>query len=81
MACHRDDRRAAGISRRARTLIDKFSSRRITVVGDVMLDRFLIGRVSTHVAGGSSRGGVRSRRSASAAPNVANNLRAAARST
>ena len=31
---------------RAHELIDKFSSRRITVVGDVMLDRFLIGRVS-----------------------------------
>jgi D-beta-D-heptose 7-phosphate kinase/D-beta-D-heptose 1-phosphate adenosyltransferase len=31
---------------RARELVDKFSSRRITVVGDVMLDRFLIGRVS-----------------------------------
>jgi len=36
-----------GISQaRAYELIDKFSSRRITVVGDVMLDRFLIGRVS-----------------------------------
>lgn len=33
-------------SARAHELIDKFSSRRITVVGDVMLDRFLIGRVS-----------------------------------
>jgi D-beta-D-heptose 7-phosphate kinase/D-beta-D-heptose 1-phosphate adenosyltransferase len=33
-------------STRAHQLIDKFSSRRITVVGDVMLDRFLIGRVS-----------------------------------
>ena len=31
---------------RAHELIDLFSSRRITVVGDVMLDRFLIGRVS-----------------------------------
>ena len=31
---------------RAHELIDKFASRRITVVGDVMLDRFLIGRVS-----------------------------------
>lgn len=31
---------------RAYELIDRFSSRRITVVGDVMLDRFLIGRVS-----------------------------------
>jgi D-beta-D-heptose 7-phosphate kinase/D-beta-D-heptose 1-phosphate adenosyltransferase len=31
---------------RAHELIDKFSTRRITVVGDVMLDRFLIGRVS-----------------------------------
>lgn len=31
---------------RAHELVDKFSSRRITVVGDVMLDRFLIGRVS-----------------------------------
>jgi len=31
---------------RAHELIDKFSSRRITVIGDVMLDRFLIGRVS-----------------------------------
>ena len=31
---------------RAHELIDRFSSRRITVVGDVMLDRFLIGRVS-----------------------------------
>ena len=31
---------------RAHELIDKFSSRHITVVGDVMLDRFLIGRVS-----------------------------------
>jgi rfaE bifunctional protein kinase chain/domain len=31
---------------RAHELIDKFSSRRIAVVGDVMLDRFLIGRVS-----------------------------------
>lgn len=31
---------------RAHELIDRFSTRRITVVGDVMLDRFLIGRVS-----------------------------------
>ena len=31
---------------RAHELIDHFASRRITVVGDVMLDRFLIGRVS-----------------------------------
>jgi rfaE bifunctional protein kinase chain/domain len=31
---------------RAHELIDQFASRRITVVGDVMLDRFLIGRVS-----------------------------------
>ena len=31
---------------RAHELIDKFSSRRITVVGDVMVDRFMIGRVS-----------------------------------
>jgi len=31
---------------RAHQLIDHFTSRRITVVGDVMLDRFLIGRVS-----------------------------------
>ena len=31
---------------RAHELIDRFSSRRIAVVGDVMLDRFLIGRVS-----------------------------------
>jgi D-glycero-beta-D-manno-heptose-7-phosphate kinase len=31
---------------RAHELVDKFSTRRITVVGDVMLDRFLIGRVS-----------------------------------
>ena len=31
---------------RAHELIDKFASRRIAVVGDVMLDRFLIGRVS-----------------------------------
>ncbi len=31
---------------RAHELIDKFATRRITVVGDVMLDRFLIGRVS-----------------------------------
>jgi D-glycero-beta-D-manno-heptose-7-phosphate kinase len=31
---------------RAHELIDRFSSRRITVFGDVMLDRFLIGRVS-----------------------------------
>jgi len=30
---------------RAHELIDSFASRRITVVGDVMLDRFLIGRV------------------------------------
>ncbi|HEX4913610.1 MAG TPA: D-glycero-beta-D-manno-heptose-7-phosphate kinase [Vicinamibacterales bacterium] len=30
---------------RAHELIDKFGSRRITVVGDVMLDRFIIGRV------------------------------------
>jgi D-glycero-beta-D-manno-heptose-7-phosphate kinase len=30
---------------RAHELIDSFRSRRITVVGDVMLDRFLIGRV------------------------------------
>jgi len=33
-------------SARAHELIDKFASRRITVVGDVMLDRFMIGRVS-----------------------------------
>ncbi len=33
-------------SARAHELIDRFSSRRITVVGDVMLDRFVIGRVS-----------------------------------
>ena len=31
---------------RARELIDRFGSRRITVVGDIMLDRFVIGRVS-----------------------------------
>ena len=31
---------------RAHELIDKFSSRRVTVIGDVMLDRFTIGRVS-----------------------------------
>jgi len=31
---------------RAHELIDRFASRRITVVGDVMLDRFLIGRVN-----------------------------------
>ena len=31
---------------RAHELIDKVATRRITVVGDVMLDRFLIGRVS-----------------------------------
>jgi len=31
---------------RAHELIDRFQTRRITVVGDVMLDRFLIGRVS-----------------------------------
>jgi D-beta-D-heptose 7-phosphate kinase/D-beta-D-heptose 1-phosphate adenosyltransferase len=31
---------------RARELVDRFASRRIVVVGDVMLDRFLIGRVS-----------------------------------
>ena len=31
---------------RAHELIDKFSARRITVVGDVMVDRFMIGRVS-----------------------------------
>jgi rfaE bifunctional protein kinase chain/domain len=31
---------------RAHELIDRFSTRRITVVGDVMLDRFVIGRVS-----------------------------------
>lgn len=31
---------------RAHELIDRFASRRITVVGDVMLDRFVIGRVS-----------------------------------
>ena len=30
---------------RAHELIDRFSSRRITVLGDVMLDRFMIGRV------------------------------------
>ncbi len=33
-------------SARAHHLIDRFASRRITVVGDVMLDRFVIGRVS-----------------------------------
>jgi len=33
-------------SDRAHELIDRFASRRITVFGDVMLDRFLIGRVS-----------------------------------
>ena len=33
-------------SARAHELIDRFASRRITVAGDVMLDRFLIGRVS-----------------------------------
>ncbi|HWI17815.1 MAG TPA: D-glycero-beta-D-manno-heptose-7-phosphate kinase [Vicinamibacterales bacterium] len=33
-------------SARAHELIDRFATRRITVVGDVMLDRFLIGRVS-----------------------------------
>jgi rfaE bifunctional protein kinase chain/domain len=31
---------------RAHQLIERFSSRRITVMGDVMLDRFVIGRVS-----------------------------------
>jgi len=31
---------------RAHELIDRFSTRRITVVGDVMVDRFVIGRVS-----------------------------------
>lgn len=33
-------------SARAHELIDRFPSRRITVIGDVMLDRFVIGRVS-----------------------------------
>jgi D-beta-D-heptose 7-phosphate kinase/D-beta-D-heptose 1-phosphate adenosyltransferase len=33
-------------SSRALQLIDTFASRRITVMGDVMLDRFMIGRVS-----------------------------------
>ena len=33
-------------SHRAHELIDRFSSRRITVMGDVMLDRFMIGRVA-----------------------------------
>lgn len=33
-------------SARAHELIDRFASRRITVVGDVMLDRFVIGRVN-----------------------------------
>ncbi|MDP2318933.1 MAG: D-glycero-beta-D-manno-heptose-7-phosphate kinase [Acidobacteriota bacterium] len=33
-------------SARAHELIDRFASRRITVIGDVMLDRFVIGRVS-----------------------------------
>lgn len=33
-------------SSRAHELIDRFNSRRITVVGDVMLDHFVIGRVS-----------------------------------
>ncbi len=33
-------------SARAHELIDRFASRRVTVVGDVMLDRFVIGRVS-----------------------------------
>jgi rfaE bifunctional protein kinase chain/domain len=33
-------------SSRAHELIDRFASRRITVIGDVMLDRFVIGRVS-----------------------------------
>ena len=33
-------------SARAHELIERFASRRITVVGDVMLDRFVIGRVS-----------------------------------
>lgn len=33
-------------SARAHELIDRFPSRRITVFGDVMIDRFLIGRVS-----------------------------------
>jgi len=33
-------------SSRARELIDRFASRRITVFGDVMLDRFMIGRVA-----------------------------------
>lgn len=33
-------------SARAHDLIDRFQTRRVTVVGDVMLDRFLIGRVS-----------------------------------
>ena len=32
-------------SARAHYLIDRFASRRITVIGDVMLDRFMIGRV------------------------------------
>ena len=31
---------------RAHELIDRFSSRRITVVGDVMLDRFLNDRLN-----------------------------------
>lgn len=31
---------------RARELVDRFRTRRVMVVGDVMLDRFLIGRVS-----------------------------------
>lgn len=31
---------------RAHELIDRFATRRITVIGDVMLDRFVIGRVS-----------------------------------
>ena len=37
---------ALSVERCGDWMIDKFSSRRITVVGDVMLDRFLIGRVS-----------------------------------
>ena len=32
-------------SARAHYLIDRFASRRITVIGDVMLDRFIVGRV------------------------------------
>ena len=61
----RDEGACASVlaAERARGLIDDFSRRTVLVVGDVMLDRFIVGRVTPHFAGSAGPGGrSRSRR-------------------